>query len=298
MELINLVVNFKDAVISFDVDSYIAQATELTAKYQNLIVSENNTADAKKDLANLRKFTKAIDDRRKEIKSQISEPIKEFEVNVKRITSVIDPAIENIDNQLKEFEEREKTIKKLSVTAKKSLLLKDCELREEFKEKVIIKEQYLNKTFSIDKVTDDIKAQIFDLLYQQKNADMAQELERQKLANRELLIANLCAKYGVSISMAQCHGSADEALEDKFIAYADRLRAKAESDALAQQSVQEQSVTQVKQEPAVIQVQSEVQIQKPQLATKTVKISAAKMEFINQALTKLVSAGFIVEEIV
>lgn len=83
--------------------------------YKELPVSAENKADRKKDIATLRKMKKAVDDRRKEVKSIWLKPYDEFERKVKEVMSLIDEPINLIDDQVKELEDRERRQKKAEI---------------------------------------------------------------------------------------------------------------------------------------------------------------------------------------
>lgn len=83
--------------------------------YKELPVSAENKADRKKDIATLRKMKKAVDDRRKEVKSIWLKPYDDFERKVKEILSLIDEPINLIDDQVKELEDRERRQKKAEI---------------------------------------------------------------------------------------------------------------------------------------------------------------------------------------
>lgn len=81
-----------------------ALKVQMTA-YTSLEITEDNTKERKADLATLRKIRKAVDDERKRIKKEFSNPYEEFEKEVKDVLAVIDEPIDLIDSKLKEFDE-------------------------------------------------------------------------------------------------------------------------------------------------------------------------------------------------
>lgn len=81
-----------------------ALAVQMSA-YEDLVVDEDSIPQYKKELATLRKIRGAVDDRRKEIKRDFLEPLDAFEDEVKSLLEEIDKPIDNINAQLKLFEE-------------------------------------------------------------------------------------------------------------------------------------------------------------------------------------------------
>ncbi len=99
-----LIVKQSAGTIEFNFDEIKEQVTELTASYEALVVTEDSIKGAKKDLADLRKMKKEVDDRRKEVKAVFMKPYEEFETKVKEIQAIIEKPISLIDTQLKDFE--------------------------------------------------------------------------------------------------------------------------------------------------------------------------------------------------
>lgn len=81
-------------------------------KYKGLQYSEEQIKDAKTDRATLNKFKSAIEDKRKEIKTKCLEPYDIFEKKIKEITALVDAPINEIDSQVKTFEQKQKDEKK------------------------------------------------------------------------------------------------------------------------------------------------------------------------------------------
>ena len=101
--------------IQFNEEEVKAGLAEQMKVYKELPVSAENKADRKKDIATLRKMKKAVDDRRKEVKSIWMKPYDEFERKVKEVMSLIDEPINLIDDQVKELEDRERRQKKAEI---------------------------------------------------------------------------------------------------------------------------------------------------------------------------------------
>ena len=97
---------YTPAVIRFDEEKLNAQIGEFTAKYADYVVTSENLNTAKSDRAILRKLYKALEDRRKEIKKRLNEPYKEFEDKFKIAIARIYEPINNIDKQVKAYEEK------------------------------------------------------------------------------------------------------------------------------------------------------------------------------------------------
>lgn len=91
--------------VEFNFDELKTELAQGLKKYENLVYSDSNIAEAKKDRANLNKLKTAIEDRRKEMKKYYLAPYEAFEVKIKEITTMIDKPILAIDAQVKNFEQ-------------------------------------------------------------------------------------------------------------------------------------------------------------------------------------------------
>lgn len=107
--------NFQLSPIEWNYEQAKAAMMELVEPYKNVIVTEDAVSVAKSDLARLRKYQKAINDRKIEIKKEYEAPYKAFEAQVKDVLSVIDTGISNIDRQVKNFDERRKELKRQDI---------------------------------------------------------------------------------------------------------------------------------------------------------------------------------------
>lgn len=78
----------------------------IAADYKGIIVTEDTLKQCKKDVSELRKIIKDIEDSRKAIKKQWNVPYIQFEEKCKQLESVIEEPIEEINNQVAVFEQK------------------------------------------------------------------------------------------------------------------------------------------------------------------------------------------------
>lgn len=76
--------------------------------YKNLVYTDDQMKDAKKEVATLRKFVQAFDSERKRMKKKCMEPYEAFEEKVKEIMALVQEPILLIDSQIKEYENEKK----------------------------------------------------------------------------------------------------------------------------------------------------------------------------------------------
>lgn len=98
----------RNTVIEANFEEVKAALTEITAPYKNMIVSEDAIDLAKKDRAKIRKVSDNIDSYRKTIKKIYTEPLSVFEDKCKKLTGICKEASDNLDTQVKKFEEKRK----------------------------------------------------------------------------------------------------------------------------------------------------------------------------------------------
>jgi hypothetical protein len=84
-------------------------------KYKGLVFSEEQITEAKKTRASLNKVAKAIDERRKEEKQAFMRGFEVFEAQTKELTKMVKDVSDEIDEQIKAFEENEKVEKKVQI---------------------------------------------------------------------------------------------------------------------------------------------------------------------------------------
>lgn len=84
---------------------------DVVAKYQNYTVTAGTIKDDKKVLAELRKLTKQISDERIKIKNELSKPATDFEKYIKETEKPLKNIIDQIANDVKEFENHQKAMR-------------------------------------------------------------------------------------------------------------------------------------------------------------------------------------------
>lgn len=82
--------------------------TSAMADYANLVIVEDDIANAKNVRAEIRKVSDAIDSQRKTVKKLWNEPYTAFEQKCKELVAICDKASGNLDGQIKSFENKAK----------------------------------------------------------------------------------------------------------------------------------------------------------------------------------------------
>ena len=105
-------VSVQNAIINIeDREKVEQQINEIAKKYSGYLPTADTLTGDKATRASLRKVRKALDDKRKNVKSEYNVPLKEFEDWVKKALKPLDNAIDAIDKGVKEIEENERQIR-------------------------------------------------------------------------------------------------------------------------------------------------------------------------------------------
>ena len=163
MELRIKSMSFPEA-IEFNFEQLKQELTDKAEQYKGLVYTDDQVQDAKKDVAALRKFTKALSDERIKVKKECMKPYEEFETKIKELSAIVNEPIALIDTQLKEYEMQKKQEKLSAICT----YWDECEHPEELTFESIYAEKWLNTSVSMKKVQNAITEAI-----QQFSRDMA-----------------------------------------------------------------------------------------------------------------------------
>jgi acyl carrier protein phosphodiesterase len=144
-----LVINYEELKTQLD---------EQLHKYRGLVVTEDKINEAKATRAGLNKVKTMIDDRRKELKKEFLKPYEEVDKQSKELILMIDTVNANIDEQIRDFENQAKAKKTEDITKLwESINYTKITLKH------IWDEQWLNKTYSMKQIEQDLKDAIQDV---------------------------------------------------------------------------------------------------------------------------------------
>ena len=125
------------------------------ADYMNLVYSDDQIKEAKKDRADLNKFKKALEDKRKDVKAQVMDPYKDFEVKIKELVVIVDKAVDNIDSQIKGYEEGLRQAKEKRCREIFDELVGDLDRVVTFEK--VFNPKWLNRSTSEKSIKEEIK---------------------------------------------------------------------------------------------------------------------------------------------
>lgn len=144
--------------IEFNYDELKKELMANLSRYETMIYSEENIKSAKEDRANLNKLSKALDERRKEIKKDFMKPYTEFEEKIKDLITLVDQASRKVDGQVKYYEDKTKQEKKNIIKAIYDENIGELKKLVPFEK--LFKEKWLNVSESLSKVSQELMEEI------------------------------------------------------------------------------------------------------------------------------------------
>lgn len=161
MNELQIVVDIKPSLISTNFEDIKSTLSEQTQVYKELEVTEDNKVERKKDVATLRKMAKAVNDKKVEVKNEFLKPYEAFERNVKELIKIINEPIGIIDNQVKEFEEKQRLKKQDDIKAAfEAIIVGYPTLIDEIGLVNVYDNRWENATASMKSVKDEMTAKL------------------------------------------------------------------------------------------------------------------------------------------
>ncbi len=233
---------------------------DVVAKYQNYTVTAGTIKDDKKVLAELRKLTKQISDERIKIKNELSKPATDFEKYIKETEKPLKNIIDQIANDVKEFENHQKALRldtvKSYLANKASEYMIDPRIFDEKATEYIKNGDFMADGVTLKKATMKALDDMVTFEYQKQ--------EEFKKATQS--ISGLCSEYGMTdqpyIRMLQ-NLTLAEVLDQIRSDHAFELqkqeaeRQRQEQEALRQAELQKQKEKIVETTPTALVVDSE-----------------------------------------
>lgn len=146
----------KNTTISANFDEMKEALTEFAEPYKHVIVSEDAIGIAKADRARIRSVSSHIDSYRKAVKNVYTEPLKAFEAKCKELTAICDEAAQNIDTQVKAYEQKRKEEKLFLLRDYFDNQQKNMKYPEFIEWETIQNPKWANTTYSVENAHKDI----------------------------------------------------------------------------------------------------------------------------------------------
>lgn len=173
------------------VEDNIIEAKEYALKlkeyYSTLVFTDEQIKEAKEERASINKIVKKIADYRKNIVSEFKKPIELFENTAKETEKLLKESADFVDSQVKVFEEQEKEEKKSKIQNIYNELINESALNELINLNMLFDERYLNKTYSLEAIEEDLSNQI-------KNIESDLNAIKSLNSEHELALTNMYLK--------------------------------------------------------------------------------------------------------
>lgn len=277
--------------IDWNFDELKEEITKKSSDYLNLVYSSDQIKDAKQDRANLRKLVTALENKRKEIKKEIMVPYDDFASKEKELVEIINGAIENIDTQVKGYEEGLRQEK----LAKVKEIYKECigDLDRTIPFDKIFKESWLNVSTTLKSIKEEIitiRGKIDgDLkIINAENSPYIYEMKEEYLKDFDLMVA--MAKKQQLEETAQKKAIYEEQKRKEAEERERQRKEEAERVEMTGKVQEDQQLPDTENEPVDIVPQEAIQEQKP-LKRKKIVIAITANEtqyaYLNEVLVKL-----------
>ena len=107
-EVLEVVVQQTPGTVTWNYEDLKKEVAEKLSVYSTMTYTDDTIKDAKSDLASLRKLSKAVNDKKIDIKKECLKPYENIEKQAKELIALIDEPINVISDQIQEYEKRRK----------------------------------------------------------------------------------------------------------------------------------------------------------------------------------------------
>lgn len=207
----NTLIVLKDETVAkfeFNFEELKKWALEKVEKYQNLMVTEDQVINIKKEMADINKYAKEIDAKRKEFEKQYKARIDPVLAQILEIKGIFDSAYNGLKTQVDNFEAAEREKRRIAV---QDLIDETIctEGLQEYANRFAIQEKWLNKTTSKKSIKDDIQTIANDIKGLIEAQEQARKQQEEKIELVKTLYKTKVEAYGFDINkeayfLSQC----------------------------------------------------------------------------------------------
>lgn len=172
-------VKFKPAEVEFNFEEIEKELEKRLKKYEGLTFTEVQATECRNTIAELRKVKNGINRFRIDTKKELTEPITVFEDKCKALVTKIDEAVKPLNEQLQEFDERQRQEKLQKVEQIKKQVIEDLELADEIANELVIEDRFLNKSTTLKSIEESLHEQANQLIIHKQNEAHTKELIKQ-----------------------------------------------------------------------------------------------------------------------
>ena len=182
--------------IAFNEVEIEQELDRILMEYKDMIFTDEFERQCKLEIQDLNKLKDNMDKFRKKYKQELQIPIMEFENKIKRLIQKVEDVKGPLQIQYDSFEQHRKAVKTGLIYEVIEKIRAEYPLPEKYLNKIEIKPEYMNKTFDMKKVEDDLLAQ-FEKQYQ----EIEKMLTRTELMQSRIDFVNLKNNLQVPLSL-------------------------------------------------------------------------------------------------
>lgn len=300
---IQFAVNYTPSKITIENEDQLDQLiNQVTEHYGAQVFSDSNIPEAKEARAQLNKYVKAMEDRRKEIKREFTKPLTQFESVMKGYVEKITAISDDIGEGIKKYDEEQKAIRLEKVQAE---MVKLAELFNVEPNVIEVHSNWLAKSAFTAK--DEVRPKIIDEI---KDKMKIVAMERDRIAADKATITDYAEIAGLDPyawanmidqgwNVADVREKIKQAVEDKRLReeQAEQRRiAQEEHDAALAKLAEEQAMEQAQQSDSGNMydretgelIQAQEQVSDPKQMTVTLQLTGTldQMNALNQYLVE------------
>lgn len=142
--------------LTFNYEELKQELMEKVSMYETLVYTDEQIKQAKMDKANLNKLKKALNDERIKREKVWMNPFNAFKTQINDLISITDKPIAVIDNQIKEYEKKQKEDKRTAIKE----YWNSCNVPEQLSFEKIFDDKWLNASTSMKSIQDAINEAI------------------------------------------------------------------------------------------------------------------------------------------
>lgn len=187
----------ENSTIPSNIDELVALIPTIEAKANVVVTAENYKSFTAKEtgiVPELRRYAKNIKDEKKKLKDSYMKSFDEFNKKVDLVVNALETTAKTIANNVDIYEQQRKDEARKEKMAKieelKKVLVEKGMLSQEYADKFVFDERWLNVSCSNKKFMEEVEKQFQDLIEQEK-------AEKQNLEMIENTIVNTCQIAGV-----------------------------------------------------------------------------------------------------
>jgi len=151
-----VIINESKIDIKHNLDEIKAGFMQISDKYKNLVVTEDILEDIKKEVADINKIIKNVNDNRISISKELEAPSKKLKADCDDILQIGKDVVEALNSQVNVFKEKERDEKRKYVQELISSVITGYKITDEYLLRLEIQEKWLNKTTTKNSIIEEV----------------------------------------------------------------------------------------------------------------------------------------------